>query len=196
MNLAPFPVNGCMMRKIHMLAIAAALLVWGPANGETPPVWQPPELELRDTIGEPFLFPEDLRGPTVILFWATWCPYCKALMPHLQSILDEYGDQVAVLALNIREDGDPAAYLAERGYEFRLFPDSNAAAALWGVKGTPGLFLADGSGRVVFSNFSIPKDAYRTSPEDAAGMKHYQRAARKAPIWAAHLRQAIDQALH
>src|SRR3546814_9228256 len=30
--------------------------------------------------------------PTVVLFWATWCPYCKALMPHLQSMLDEYGN--------------------------------------------------------------------------------------------------------
>jgi hypothetical protein len=33
-----------------------------------------------------------------VLFWATWCPYCKALMPHVQSNLDEYGKQVRVVA--------------------------------------------------------------------------------------------------
>jgi len=157
--------------------------------------WQPPAFELADEDGTVFHYPGDLDGPAIILFWATWCPYCKALMPHLQSIVDEYGGEIEVLALNFREDEDPAAYLDERGYDFRLFPDSDPIAGTWGVKGTPGLFLVDGTGRAVFSNYAIPKDAYPQDPgEDSEKLKHYQKAARRAPYWAALLRRAIDRA--
>jgi hypothetical protein len=114
----------------------------------------------------------------------------------LQSILDEFPGQVRVLALNIREDADPAAFLAEYGYDFQLVENADRAAELWGVKGTPGLFLADASGRVVFDRLRIPAEA--AAPSAAASpqaMKHYQKAARSAPLWAARLRVALDPLL-
>lgn len=156
-----------------------------------------PDWRLTSADGEIVRLSEEVKEqPAILFFWATWCPYCKALMPHLQSIIDEYGSEIEVLALNFREDGDPAEYLADRGYDFRLFPESDEVAESWGVKGTPGLFLADRTGCVVFSNFTIPREAYPTDPAEVAKqMKHYQKAARKAPFWAALLRQAIDETL-
>ncbi len=38
-----------------------------------------------------FSLPSMQAGVDIYLFWASWCPYCKALMPHLQSIQVEYG---------------------------------------------------------------------------------------------------------
>ena len=155
--------------------------------------WQPPGFEITGSEGEDFRYPESLEGPTIILFWATWCPYCKALMPHLQSIVDEYDGRVQVVALNFRDEDDPAAYVAGRGYDFRLILHSEEVAKSWGVKGTPGLFLADQSGRVVFSRGAIPKAAYPTNrSENYDELKHYQKAARRAPYWAAKLRMAVD----
>ena len=156
--------------------------------------WQPPKFSATTAAGQVFKYPDDLQGPTIILFWATWCPYCKTLMPHLQSIEDEYGDGVQVLALNFREDGDPVSYIEEYGYQFLLFPSADEVADSWGIKGTPGLFLADQTGRIVFSRGAIPKQAY--PPErfaDQKGMKNYQKASRAAPFWAAHLRETLDQ---
>jgi thiol-disulfide isomerase/thioredoxin len=156
--------------------------------------WQPPEFAAKTAAGKPFHYPADLQGPTVILFWASWCPFCKALMPHLQSIIDEYNYEVRVLALNIREDEDPVAFLEEYGYEFLLIPEAEEIAESWGVKGTPGLYLADQSGNVAFNLRAIPRSAY--PPERFANneeLKRYQRAARGAPFWAAHLRKAIDR---
>lgn len=155
---------------------------------------QAPAFELADSEGALLHFPDDLDGPTIVLFWASWCPYCKALMPHLQSIVDEYDGEIGVLALNFRDEEEPSEFMAEYGFDFRLFPHADPVAALWGVKGTPGLFLVDASGQVVFSNYSILEDAYRTNPADEGKkLKHYQRAARKAPFWAAQLRLAIDK---
>jgi len=155
---------------------------------------QAPAFELADSEGTLLHFPNDLEGPTIVLFWASWCPYCKALMPHLQSIVDEYEGEIGVLALNFRDDEDPSEFMAEYGYDFRLFPHADPVAALWGVKTTPGLFLVDESGRIVFSNFSIPESAYQHDPADEGKtLKHYQKASRKAPFWAAQLRLAIDK---
>lgn len=158
--------------------------------------WQPPAFEAVDSNGNTFRYPEDIKGPTIVLFWATWCPYCKALMPHLQSIVDEYEGEIEVLSLNFREDEDPVAFLEERGFDFRLIAEAEAIAKSWDVKGTPGLFLVDAEGRAVFSNFAIPKDAYPSDPgELAEELKNYQKAARRAPFWAAKLRYAIDRTL-
>jgi thiol-disulfide isomerase/thioredoxin len=159
-------------------------------------LWQPPPFAAQTAAGETLRFPEDLAGPTVVFFWASWCPFCKALMPHLQSIIDEYGGAVRILAPNFREDEDPAAILEEYGYEFVLIPEADAIAESWGVKGTPGLYLTDRSGRVVFNLRTIPQRAY--PPERFAnneGLKRYQKAARVAPFWAAQLRTALDSLL-
>jgi thiol-disulfide isomerase/thioredoxin len=193
------PVNDFMdKRMLHPLTriIATALLVFSCAQAvaDTQMDWQPPAFELADSDGQSLHYPEDLSGPTIVLFWASWCPYCKALMPHLQSIVDEYEGEIEVLAVNFRDDEDPQNYVSERGYDFRLFLQGDPVAKRWGVRATPGLFLVDETGRVVFSNYAIKEHDY---PADASErveeMKHYQKAARKAPFWAARLRLAIDR---
>jgi thiol-disulfide isomerase/thioredoxin len=195
----PTPVKALMDKQIlHSLTgiIATALLVFSCAQavGDSQMDWQPPTFEIADTEGQLLHYPEDLSGPTIVLFWASWCPYCKALMPHLQSIVDEYAGEIEVLALNFRDDEDPRSYVSERGYDFHLFLQGDPVAELWGVKGTPGLFLVDETGRVIFSNYAIPKSDYPAdASEQEEGMKHYQKAARKAPFWAARLRLAIDE---
>jgi len=180
-----------------LVFLAAFMLVSIDSAQSSPQIeWHAPGFEIAEPDGVLFKYPDSLEKPTIILFWATWCPYCKSLMPHLQSIIDEYPDQVQVLALNFRDDDDPAAYMEGRGYDFRLILNSEKVAESWGIKGTPGLFLADPTGRVVFSHGAIPAEAWRNDPsENVEGLKHYQKAARVAPFWAAQLRIAIDDLL-
>lgn len=97
--------------------------------------------------------PAHLKRPALLLFWATWCPYCKALMPYLQKVYDAAGrDRLDVYAIDFKEDedADPAAELRERGNTFTLVRDGDAIAALYGVKGTPGLFLVATDGTVIY----------------------------------------------
>lgn len=95
--------------------------------------------------GKPIDYYRDSVGQvTVLLFWATWCPYCSALMPHLQKVADRFAAaDVRFFALDVWEDGDPVEYLAERGYTFELILDATPIAARYGVKGTPGLLVVD-----------------------------------------------------
>ena len=97
--------------------------------------------------------PAKLERPAILLFWATWCPYCKALMPFVQNVLDAAGrDRLDVYAIDINEDddADPVAELHDRHLTFTLVRDGDAIAKLYGVKGTPGLFLVDAHGQVIY----------------------------------------------
>ena len=97
--------------------------------------------------------PDHLQRPAVLLFWATWCPYCKALMPFVQNVLRDAGsDRLDVYAIDIKEedDADPAAELRSRDLTFTLVREGDSIADQYSVKGTPGLFLVDVRGNIVY----------------------------------------------
>lgn len=61
-----------------------------------------PDFELTALDGKTVKL-SDYRGKKVILnFWATWCPPCKAEMPHMQNFYEENKDKgVEILAVNL-----------------------------------------------------------------------------------------------
>lgn len=98
-------------------------------------------------------FPELLAGkPTVMVFWATWCNYCKAFMPRLESIKAEFGDKINVLTINAKEDGaaSPAAYVAKLDFPMIAVRDGDAIAAAYDVEYIPGLMIAGADGVIAY----------------------------------------------
>jgi thiol-disulfide isomerase/thioredoxin len=95
--------------------------------------------------------PAQRTKPAILLFWATWCPYCEKLMPTLQTLFDAAGkNRLDVYAIDIKEDGDPVKTLKERKQTFTLILHGDAIADQYHVKGTPGLFLVDAHGDIVY----------------------------------------------
>ena len=74
---------------------------------------------------------KETNRPLFLLFTGTaWCPYCKALMPHLESLVLQHDPaRFEILAITLGEDGDPAAFLRKHGYDFTLLPDGDEVAA-------------------------------------------------------------------
>lgn len=149
---------------------------------------QAPSFSLEAADGQSLDLPADQQGVGIYLFWASWCPYCRALMPHLQSLEDEFGERLTVYALNFRDQQNPAQYLDERGFDFVLLPQADDVADQWGVTGTPGLFIVDRQGRIRFNLY----DVLATNPPGFEDLNHTQRAQRRAPFWAARIREALD----
>jgi len=148
---------------------------------------------LETPSGETVSFPHEHDGPVILLFWASWCPYCKALMPHLQAMLYEYADEsLAIYAINFRDDGDPLEYMQKQGFDFTLLLDGGDVAAAYDIHATPGLLIFDSDNGVVLDLYDIMEEYNRTIalPEE---LNHRQKAARKAPWWAAQIRVALDE---
>jgi thiol-disulfide isomerase/thioredoxin len=140
----------CALSRLATLALLAAYAMACPAlePGNMAPDWR-----LATPGGETLDFHADSAGSaSVVLFWATWCPFCRTLMPHLQKLADEFaGDShVRFYALNVWEDADPVAHMRRHGFSFKLLLAAEPAAQAWGVKGTPGLFVLGPDHRVLY----------------------------------------------
>lgn len=113
-----------------------------------------PEWSAVDFSGRPVQFPDESAGqPAVVLFWATWCPYCRAFMPYLKQIQADYAQAgVGVIAINAKERGrgDPEAYVDSLGFPMIAVPDGDEIAEAYAVEFIPGLFVIDGDGIVVY----------------------------------------------
>lgn len=154
-------------------------------SAEIAPGW-----ELVSSEGQTIRLSDEVKQQTTVLFfWASWCPYCKALMTHLQSMQLEYGEDIKILAINFRDDDDPVAFIENAGYDFTVLPDGDEVAAIYGIKGTPGLIIVDSEQRIQFDLRALPKQDPLTG--DAAN-SHTSKASYRAPYWAAEIRKGID----
>lgn len=91
------------------------------------------------------------QGKVVLLnFWATWCGPCVREMPAFEKLQEDYGDNVAILAVNCMEDaGTVAAFIEENSYTFPIAIDERGAvSAKYPTQGIPYTLVIDGDGIV------------------------------------------------
>lgn len=89
---------------------------------------------------------------TVINFWATWCPPCKAEMPEFEQFFQENVGKIAFYAINIKEPQDRVAgFLKASRNTMPVLLDTNGEVAkLYRVNAIPTTLIVDKSGKVVF----------------------------------------------
>jgi thiol-disulfide isomerase/thioredoxin len=88
-----------------------------------------PDFELELLNGDKIKL-SDLKGQKVLInFWATWCPPCKEEMPEMQKFYEEYGDEIAIIAINATdsEKNEQAVrdFIEEKGYTFPVALDKD-----------------------------------------------------------------------
>ena len=85
--------------------------------------------------------------PTIINFWASWCPPCRVEAP----VLNDLGKRPGIRLYGIVYKDEPAkarGFLDELGNPFgKLNNDPDGRIAIdWGVTGAPETFVIDGKG--------------------------------------------------
>lgn len=98
-----------------------------------------------------------LKGKVVFLnFWASWCGPCKAEMPHIQKVYEEYKDKdVVILAVNLTpsEEGGIEgvnSFLEKNNYTFPVLYDKDGSVAKkYRVRGIPTTYIINKEGIIV-----------------------------------------------
>ena len=154
------------MHRLIMLAILmfGTTLANAVNQGEPAPTWT-----AIDFSGDEVAFPSVIAGkPTVMVFWATWCPYCRAFMPYLGQIQKDYGqDRINIIAINAKERGagDPAAYVHALGFPVIGIADGDGIAEDYSVRFIPGLLIVDSDGDIAWKRASTELPAGKTVAE-------------------------------
>ncbi len=119
-------------------------------NSDLTPV-KAPDFTLTDALNKKYSLSDYKGRPVIVVFWATWCPYCGNLMPGLEKYYQFYKDDgLEVIAIDIMdEDGDPIAHMKERGFSYRLGLNGDKVAEQWHVKSTPTTFFINRQGEII-----------------------------------------------
>ncbi len=108
-----------------------------------------PDFKLQNLDGQSISL-SDLQGKPVLLnFWATWCPPCRAEMPYIQQIYEEWSDKgLEVLAIDIGESSSKVKeFLQSQGLSIPVLLDTEKNVAQeYNITGIPTTFFIDKDG--------------------------------------------------
>lgn len=114
------------------------------------------DFTLKDQYGNTHTL-SDYKGKTVFLnFWATWCSPCKAEMPDIQKLYEEFQQEdvviLGVAAPNLGKEQSEEGirtFLEENGYTYPVLMDTEAEAfQAYGINSFPTTFMIDKDGNV------------------------------------------------
>lgn len=94
------------------------------------------------------------KQPIFINFFESWCPPCRAEMPHIQEAYTKYGDQVAFIIidpLTSESMTDMLHYIEQSGFTFPVYVDDNKAtvARMYRVGAFPTSFFINKKGEII-----------------------------------------------
>ena len=102
---------------------------------------------------------KDYPNKVVLLnFFATWCPPCKAEIPHLNNLLKEYKDDFVVISVLVEENKSNETikeFIKEYNIQYPITnsPENfNLASGVGGVDSIPAMFLFNKKG-LVYQNY-------------------------------------------
>jgi peroxiredoxin len=113
---------------------------------------QLPKIQLKDIYQKEIQLRElsKKEAPTIVHFWATWCPTCKLEAPNLEALRDSCN--VVTIAVNSGSDEELQAFLKERNLGYRVINDRDGQLAQkFGVGAYPTTFIYNTEGKLKFS---------------------------------------------
>lgn len=154
-------------------ALAIFILALGACSGESGTASEKSEAAAPETAAAPAHAPQgsipfldeagldkylkDHAGrPTMLFFWATWCPSCKQQIPELAALRQSHGDKVNIIALSVDEKVEALEkYLEKSPMDLPVYWGDQALARKFRVEAIPTLVIFDKTGKQIFGQAGV-----------------------------------------
>lgn len=135
---------------MKIIKSGSPLQVSGISKEET--LKQAPDFVLLDIDGSERTL-SDFSGKVVILdFWATWCPPCRAEIPHFVELYDTHKDEgLEIIGVSLDRNAERVveAFAEENRINYTLLVGDNDVTDLYGgIMSIPTTFIIDRDGRI------------------------------------------------
>jgi thiol-disulfide isomerase/thioredoxin len=148
------------MPKISWLAAVPVFLFVGALflstrlHSEPAPAWT-----LKNLDGKSVSL-SDFKGKVVVLdIWATWCPPCRAEIPHFIELQKEFKDKgVTIVGMSVDSTGpaDVAKFVKANGMNYPIVMGDEKTATAYGAdQGIPTTVVIDGKGNIVATHLGL-----------------------------------------
>ncbi len=89
------------------------------------------------------------RQVMFINFWATWCPPCRAEMPGIQKLFDQYKKKIIFLMIVNDKPEAIRVYLKKHHYTFPVLLQKYEAPTAFRTSSIPVTYIVDANGNIV-----------------------------------------------
>jgi thiol-disulfide isomerase/thioredoxin len=150
------------MRKILLtlsVFFLAGMMVCGCGNSKSESAGKEFAAELTTLDGKTLSIPKDTLGKVVLVdFWASWCPPCLELVPHMKQLHEKYKDKDFII-VGISLDTDKNAlkkFITDQNlswiqtYSGKGWKDPTAQK--YGIDGIPSVWVIGKDGKVISTN--------------------------------------------
>ncbi len=97
---------------------------------------------------------KDLKGKVVFInYWATWCPPCRAEMPSIQLLYDEYKDKIEFIFITSDDKPKVDKFYANNNYKLPTYNILSNPPKEIDTQSIPATFIIDKNGKVALSEY-------------------------------------------
>lgn len=108
-----------------------------------------PPLQWTTLNGRPFSLSRTDDRPTLVYFWASWCPVCKYQTPAVAELARDH--RVISVAMQSGSAAEVYQYLQDSGLDLPTLNDPEGVlSSRWGIRGVPATFILDNKGAIRF----------------------------------------------
>ncbi|MBI2252143.1 MAG: TlpA family protein disulfide reductase, partial [Armatimonadetes bacterium] len=101
------------------------------------------------------------KKAVLLVFWATWCPYCLEEIPKLRNLHKEFSAKnFEILAVNIKQKKPVvSAFMDDRGIKYPvLFDYDGRVAKSYNIFGIPTNIIIDKGGKIIYHGNELPEN--------------------------------------
>lgn len=136
---------GLQLLTLLLLLLAIEAFLTRGAVGMMAPIIDSPTIK-----NQPFSLQQLNGKPSIVHFWATWCPMCQLEQGMLDSIANDV--PIITVAMQSGSPDEVLNYLEQQGVSYPVVNDPyGTLSTQYNVKGVPTSFILDSNGQVRFA---------------------------------------------